>query len=120
MWRVSSSEVLSPFAYATVLRRLPRSCECLVACADDVIVGFAVAYRSGPELVILDLQLDRGEPVSRLFEVLHALTAWPSFAGARVIEVDEACAPDVREAAAVLRGGPRAVRGDHGVTELTG
>jgi len=110
MWRVSSSEVLSPFAYATLLRQLPAPCECLMACADDEVIGFVVAYRNGREVVLLDAQLASDELASRLFELLQAVASWPSFAGAKIIEADQACMPEAREAVAALRPRPRAMR----------
>ncbi len=79
-------------------------------CEDDIVVGFAVGYVDGASLVIVDLQLDSQQPMSRVFEAVHGLTAWPSFAEATMVELEESCAPELREAAAVLSVGPRAVR----------
>ncbi|MEQ9321302.1 MAG: hypothetical protein RIF41_19215 [Polyangiaceae bacterium] len=101
MWRVAGADVLSPFAYATLIRRLPPGCVCLVAWADDEVIGFVVAHRDGDAVVLSDMRLASDEPTSRLFELLHAVTLWPSLAGATAIEA-ERCTSEVRHAVASI------------------
>jgi hypothetical protein len=70
--------------------------------AGDRVIGFAVAYRIGETLHIMDLQLSRSELAGRLFEVLHALAAWPDFEGTRVVEADRGCVEEVQHAVQAL------------------
>lgn len=108
MWRASSSKILSPVAYATLIQRLPRRCHCLVATVDEDVVGFVVAFLEDEVLHIVDMQLERSQPSERLYELLQAVLDRPELAGARMVEAEPTCSYEMR--ASIVGMAPTPIR----------